>query len=44
MTVMFANSGHEKLRYDKIIKSYNEARGYCGIKGLNPFEMFLEIN
>ncbi|HEY6885835.1 MAG TPA: hypothetical protein VI278_17515 [Nitrososphaeraceae archaeon] len=35
---------HEKLRYDKIVKSYNEDREYGGIKGLNPFEMFLEIN
>jgi hypothetical protein len=47
VTITLANLvtsiGQEKLRYDKIIKSYNEVREYGGIK-ISPFEMFPEIN
>jgi len=31
-----------KLRYDKFVKAYNEAREHGGIKGLTPSEMFLQ--
>jgi hypothetical protein len=31
-----------KLRYDIFVKAYNETRGFGGINGLTPSEMFLQ--